>query len=144
MVAGAPFFGEIIEELESRLSVSPAITVSHTAFDRISVTHDCYKRKLNVAWLDSARIARRAWPERYAQRGYWLAAIACDFGIAFRHHDAGEDARVAAEVVLRASEKRRLGIQDWFIELGQRKSDRIWRKYDKIRRDGNTEGAPFG
>jgi DNA polymerase-3 subunit epsilon len=144
MVAGAPSFGDIIEELETRLTVSPAITVSHTTFDRISIMRACYERKLNVAWLDSARIARRAWPERYARRGYGLAAIACDLGIAFRHHDAGEDARVAAEIVLRASDKMDLGIEDWVIELGHGTHQRVSRKQDPIRRDGNEEGALLG
>jgi DNA polymerase III subunit epsilon len=144
IVVGAPSFGEIIEELENRLSISPAITVSHTAFDRISVTRACCQRELNVAWLDSVRIARRAWPERYAQRGYGLAAIARDLGIEFRHHDAGEDARVAAEIVLRASEKMCLSIEDWLIELGQRKASGVSRKYDETRRDDNKDDALFG
>jgi DNA polymerase III subunit epsilon len=144
ITAEAPFFDAIVEELESRLTGSPAITVSHTAFDRISITRACCERKLNVAWLDSARIARRAWPERYAQRGYGLAAIACDLGISFRHHDAGEDARVAAEIVLRASDKMKVGIEDWLIELDHGTHYGISRKPDSIRRCGNKEGALLG
>jgi DNA polymerase-3 subunit epsilon len=144
IIAGAPSFDDIVEELENRLTVSPAITVSHTAFDRISLTRACCERRLNVAWLDSARIARRAWPERYAQKGYGLAAIAWDLGIRFRHHDAGEDARVAAEIVLRASEKMHVGIEDWLIELGHGTHHRISEKRDPIKRYGNKGGALLG
>ena len=140
IVAGAPTFGEVIDELESRLCAMPAITVSHTAFDRISITRSCSERKLDVGWLDSARIARRAWPQRYARRGHGLAAIASDLGIEFRHHDAGEDARVAAEIVLRASEKMCFCIEDWLLEVGECKGQRVPIKYDPIRRDGNREG----
>jgi DNA polymerase-3 subunit epsilon len=130
--------------VESRLCISSVITVSHTAFDRISITRSCDQRRLNVAWLDSARIARRAWPERYVQKGYGLAAIACDLGIEFGHHDAGEDARVAAEIVIRASKKMCLSIEDWLIEAGQHGRTGISRKFDPIRRNGNKEGALFG
>lgn len=45
MVAKAPSFGEIIDELENRLWISP-ITVSHTPFDRISITRSCNSRNL--------------------------------------------------------------------------------------------------
>ena len=51
---------------------------------------------------------------------------------------------MAAEIVLRASEKMCLGIEDWFIELGQYERNPISKKYDPIRRDGNKEGSLFG
>ena len=58
--------------------------------------------QLQVTWLDSARIARRAWPREYGQSGYGLKNIAKDLDISFKHHDALEDARATAEVVLSA------------------------------------------
>jgi DNA polymerase-3 subunit epsilon len=140
-VAGAPTFSEMVGELESRLCpFSPAIVVSHTSFDRVSLSRagEC---SLPVTWLDSARITRRAWPEQYARKGYGLATIAHDLGIEFRHHDAGEDARVAAEIVLRASAKMQLGIEDWFLELSQCK---VSKSGGSIRRGGNVEGPLCG
>ena len=71
---------------------------------------------IQADWLDSASIARRAWPERYRQRGWRLANIAADLGIAFRHHDAVEDARAAAEIVLRACRHTGLDIDGWLQE----------------------------
>ena len=45
--------------------------------------------------------------------GYGLASICGDLGIAFRHHDAVEDARAAGEIVLRACEHTGLDIDGW-------------------------------
>jgi DNA polymerase-3 subunit epsilon len=138
-VAGAPTFSEIVGELESRLCPSsPAIVVSHTSFDRVSLSRagGC---SLPVTWLDSARIARRAWPEQYARKGYGLANIANDLGIQFRHHDAGEDARVAAEIVLRASAKMELGIEDWLVGLS-----RCQQSGGSLRLAGKPEGPLYG
>ena len=141
-VAGAPTFSEIVGELESRLCPSfPALVVSHTSFDRISLSRAYEGRSLPITWLDSAHIARLAWPEQYARRGYGLANIAHDLGIEFRHHDAGEDARVAAEIVLRASAKMQLGIEEWFVELSRCKHGKSG---ESIRRDGNAEAPLYG
>lgn len=141
-VAGAPTFSEIVGELENRLCPCfPAVVVSHTSFDRISLSRACNDRSLPVTWLDGARIARRAWPERYARKGYGLANIARDLGIQFRHHDAGEDARVAAEIVLRASARMGLRIEDWFTELRRHSAGK---RGESIRRDGNAEGPLYG
>ena len=89
--------------------------MSHTPFDRRAL--DGAMRRYGLAplradWLDSAAIARRAWPERYRRR-WSLAVIAADLGIAFRHHDAVEDARAAAEIVLRACAHTGRGIDAW-------------------------------
>jgi DNA polymerase III subunit epsilon len=140
-VAGAPSFNEVVGELQSRLCPSsPAIVVSHTSFERVSLSRasGC---SLPVRWLDSARVARRTWPEQYVRKGYGLANIARDLGIECRHHDAGEDARVAAEIVLRASAKMRLGIEDWFVELSRSQDGKSG---ENIRRDGNAEGPLYG
>ena len=90
--------------------------VSHTPFDQAAL--DGAMRRYRLApilatWLDSALIARRAWPERYQRRRASLAIVAGDLGITFRHHDAAEDARAAAEIVLRACLHTGLGVDDW-------------------------------
>ena len=89
------------------------VLVSHTAFDRAALdgAMDRYGlQTIRATWLDSAMIARRAWPERYGRRGWNLARVAGDLGIAFRHHDALEDARAAGEIVLRACQHTGLDI----------------------------------
>ena len=95
-----------------------------------------------TVWLDSAQIVRRAWPERYGKTGYGLKNVATDLGIKFLHHDAGEDARTAAEIVIRASLEHSLDVDGWAervrkpISGSSAKSD--------FRRDGNMDGPLYG
>ena len=60
---------------------------------------------LKSAWENSVTIARKAWPELKGNGGHGLGNLKKVLGLQFNHHDAGEDARAAAEVVLMA-EKR--------------------------------------
>ena len=81
---------------ELRRYIEGVVLVSHTAFDRVALngaTNRYELEAIRAIWLDSAMIARIAWPERYRHRGWSLAGIASDLGIVFRHHDGVEDAR---------------------------------------------------
>ena len=69
--------------------------------------------------MDSAQIARRAWPEKYGRRGWTLANVSADLGITFQHHDAMEDARAAAEIVLRACRHTGTDIHGWLERTGR-------------------------
>ena len=69
--------------------------------------------QLQVTWLDSAKISRLAWPDEFGVRGYNLKNIANHLNITFTHHDALEDARAAAEIVLRACDSTQLDIGGW-------------------------------
>lgn len=112
---------ETLPQLERRLRrlLEGTVLVSHTGFDRIAMDGAMERyglRPLRASWLDSAMVARRAWPQKY--RRHWnLAAIAGDLGIAFRHHDAAEDARAAGEIVLRASLHTGLDIDGWLRRI---------------------------
>ena len=90
-----PLFPQLAQRL--RRLLEDEVLVSHTGFDRRAMDGAMARyglKPLRVRWLDSARVARRAWPERYRRR--WnLALIAGDLGIDFLHHDAAEDARAA-------------------------------------------------
>lgn len=91
------------------------VLVSHTAFDEVALIRALKKyglQPLRISWLDSAAIARRAWPRRY-RRSWNLARIAGDLGIEFQHHDAAEDARAAAEIVLHACKQTGFDIDHW-------------------------------
>lgn len=119
-VQHSPTLPEVRDELRTRLH--DTILVSHTSFDHLAFERAMTRyglEPLRVTWLDSAEIARRAWPGSYGQRGYGLKNIAKDFGISFDHHDALEDARVAAEIVLRACDTTKLDLEDWLhrVEL---------------------------
>jgi len=53
-------------------------------------------------WRDSVQVARRAWPELRGNGGHGLVSLKQHLGLVFEYHNAREDARAAAEVVLRA------------------------------------------
>ena len=120
MVSDAPTFPQIRDELYRRMA--DLIVVSHTSFDRVAIEWASEKYDLDppqATWLDSARIARRAWPDRYARAGYGLKTVASDLGIAFKHHDALEDARAAVEIILRACDETGLDIDGWMKRVKQ-------------------------
>ena len=150
-VEDSPTLPEIRGELRRRLRGS--VLVSHTPFDRIAFERAMEKydlEQLQVTWLDSTRIARRAWPDKYAVRGYALKNIAKDLGISFRHHNALEDARVSAEITLHACEESGLDINDWLQRVGQPIRPSVSRlRYrskpgQSVRREGNPEGLLYG
>ena len=106
-------------EPELRRLLESLPLVSHTGFDRAALDGAMKRyglQPIRTAWLDSAKIARRAWPERYRRR--WnLAKITGDLGITFWHHDAAEDARAAAEIVLHACRHAGMDIDEWLESL---------------------------
>ena len=113
-VEGCGAFPEVHGDLCRRLR--GRVVVSHTAFDRVAVAGAVEKYglgRIRARWMDSAMIVRRAWPGKYRVRGWGLARVASDLGIKFRHHDAVEDARAAAEIVLQACQSSGLDIDGW-------------------------------
>ena len=110
----APPLPRIHEAIRDRLE--GCIVVSHTAFDRGALDKACGRYGLPVPrmrWLDSARVARRAWPAQLARRGFSLGTVAAHLGIRFRHHDALEDARAAALIILAAHRACGLDVDGW-------------------------------
>lgn len=144
-IEGAPRFIDVFGEIDGLMA---GVLVSHTAFDRAAITRAAERYEIHFReriWLDSARVVRRAWPERYAKRGYGLATVASDLGIDFRHHDAGEDARAAAEIVIRACEEASLDIDDWLHRVRQPISPvSPAGSLERIQREGSSEGPLFG
>ena len=115
-VQTSPTLQECYFELSRQLN--GRILVSHTDFDRVALEDAAHKYGLppiQATWLDSALVARRAWPHRYGARGWSLAAVAGWLGIRFQHHVAVEDARAAAEIVLLACNRKQLSIEDWIL-----------------------------
>ncbi len=102
-VQGAPTFSEVLPVLRDALN--GATVYQHSGFDRSAVAAACGNCGLSVPewdWRDSVHVARAAWPELRGNGGHGLASLKQHLGLMFEHHDAGEDARAAAEVVLRA------------------------------------------
>ena len=100
----SPTFVEAYNDLCTHLDVNlPA--VSHMLFDRRAIQGAIEMHSLDALpldWINSATVARRAWPDKYARKGYSLGNLAKDFGIEFDHHDALADARTCAKIVLLA------------------------------------------
>ena len=149
MVTNSPALPDLFGELCSRLRNS--VLVSHGSFDRIAFERAMARyqlEQLQVTWLDSTRIIRRAWPENYGRRGYGLKNVAKDFSVSFKHHDALEDARAAAEVVLHACAAAETDIEGWLTRVDNpifsRASRRTSSSVSSERREGDLEGMLYG
>jgi len=140
MVRGQPPFPNLVTRLHD--FVGPRVVASHTAFDRVAIdrAHDRYRLvSPGWSWLDTARVSRRAWPQ-FADAGYGLASVAAHCGIQFHHHDAGEDAKAAALVLLRAIDESRLDVPGWLTRVRQP----IDPQRSRIPQQGNPEGPLAG
>lgn len=103
MVVGAPGIAVVLALLEKRLEGSPVY--QHSGFDRSAIRAACTalgRAEPDWNWQNSVTVAQAAWPELRSNGGHGLASLKQHLGLRFEHHDAGEDARAAAEVVLRA------------------------------------------
>jgi DNA polymerase III subunit epsilon len=65
-------------------------------------------------------------------------------GYEFKHHDALEDAKAAANIFLAASNKTGLDIDNWLKRIRQPIDPTASSSGSAIKRDGNPEGALFG
>lgn len=104
MVRGKPTFKGMYPRI--KMSFARGIrVVSHSMFDESAIRQACDRYGLPMfqnEWRDSIAIAREAWRGRKGKGAYSLPTIAKDLGIRYKSHDAGEDARAAATLVLRA------------------------------------------
>ena len=111
-VRDAPTFNDILPKI--RGSVARGRIVSHSRFDEDVIRRACERQGLPMLknqWRDSLVLAKRAWPR---EPSHSLPEITKKLGIRYKRHDAGEDARATAELVLRAA--RVIGIKrvnDW-------------------------------
>lgn len=108
-VLGASCFPDALSLISPLLSEHHLI--QHSGFDKRAIAAACLSYDLNQPdwrWSDSVMIARKAWPELKGNGGHGLASLKRELDLAFHHHDAGEDARAAAMVVLHA--EARLGM----------------------------------
>jgi len=144
-VASAPTIDSVYPILSASLSSS--IVVHHTHFDRSALRKVSAKYRfpdLTCRWLDSSSIARRAWPD-CAHRGYGLADLAKRLQIAFKHHDATEDARAAGEIVLKAIAATGIGLDQWLTLVGRPIGGAGPHSHEpRVASDGNPEGPLYG
>jgi len=144
MVRGAPTYAEASKTLHAMLQ--DTVTVTHTHFDRVA-THQASSRwrvrEPGCTWLDSARVARRAW-EECASSGYGLASVCQLIGYKFQHHNALEDAKAAGHVLLAAMERTGLDLDGWLARVNQPIDPSAASYGAAIRRDGNPDGPLHG
>ena len=124
---------EAVSEAETMLSIHPQLfgliegtpLASHSQFDKQALEKAASKYGLKmpeIRWLDTGVVARTAWPDRYDRNNWGLKKIAADLGITFLHHDAAEDARAAAEILLHACRHTGLDVDDWLEQAGYKRS----------------------
>ncbi|PYG33049.1 DNA polymerase-3 subunit epsilon [Pelagimonas varians] len=107
-VAQAPSFPEVWSALLPFLT--PYHLVQHSNFDKNAIGAACKAYRLpspDLSWSDSVKIARQAWPEFKGNGGHGLGHLKTALNLSFKHHDAGEDARASAQVVMLAEERLR-------------------------------------
>jgi DNA polymerase-3 subunit epsilon len=118
-VIGAPNMRTAFPQITSALATTTV--VHHTHFDRVAFSRAASKfgfPQPTCNWLDSARVARRAW-QQFSRRGYGLANLAAAFGIEFKHHDATGDAYAAGMILLRAISETGVSLNDWLVRIEQ-------------------------
>jgi len=145
-VRDSPTFPQVFSRLQSMLT--DRIVVSHTAFDRVAMQRVLLKYRLPeicCTWLDSACVARRAWPREFARSGYGLARVAECLGIEFQHHNAQEDASAAGEILIRAITATSISVADWLTRVQQPIFlDADGKPTGRISRDGDPDGPLYG
>jgi DNA polymerase-3 subunit epsilon len=143
-VEHAPTFPEISDTLLGFFK--DKIVVCHTHFDKVSISRTFWKHDIEmieISWLDSAKVVRRAWPE-FSKKGYGLKNVAKHIGYDFRHHDALEDAKASGHILIEAMKASNLSISEWVvkatkpIKLGSASSS------SNVKRDGNPQGLLYG
>jgi DNA polymerase-3 subunit epsilon len=143
-VRGAPRFTELHAWLCDR--TSGQIVACHTHFDRVALMQACVRHSLGLLpceWLDTARVARRAWPQ-FAQSGYGLASLAEHFSIRFQHHDALHDARTAGLILRRAMDETGLDAVEWIKRCNRPINPRPRSSRQRISREGDGDGPLVG
>ncbi len=119
-VAGRPSYADVHAFVAGHLG--GRITVAHSSFDKGALAaacrvHEC--EPVETRWLDSVRVARRAWPDLANHK---LGNLARFLGLDHRHHDALSDARAAGWVVVRAIEHTGLPLETWMTPTPRRRA----------------------
>ena len=144
-VRSSPAMPTLEAEIRRRLSGG---VVSHSTFDAVAFQRAFERYELpplSCVWVDSARVVRRAWPDRFGKKGYGLKNVAKFLGIEFDHHDALEDAGVCARIMLRACQDTGLSVGDWRERIRQPIFPRQpEQRATQVGHEGNADGPLYG
>lgn len=141
MVANAATFPQAMHWL--RPALTGITLIQHSSFDKRAFNAACtlYEMPdLACDWLDSVSIARQAWPQFKGNGGHGLGNLKRELALDFQHHDAEEDARAAAQVVLLAEAETGRDFRD-LAAPAKRKSTKT---KQPITRDANQDGLFYG
>lgn len=126
-VLDARTFSEIWPTLETYLSGN--LVVAHNASFDMSVIRQSLDRDRitypELEYLCTANIAKYVWPEL---ENHKLNTLAAHHGFALNHHNALEDARVAAKVMQKAMESVESHSIDAFVKQCQITKGRIFER----------------
>jgi DNA polymerase III subunit epsilon len=143
-VRGSPKFASVHRDLW-RL-ISNKVVACHSLFDRAVLRQTEHRNALHCiecTWLDVTRVVRRTWP-KYAHAGYGLGNLTQDFGIAFEHHNAAEDARATGTILVRAIRETGLTLDEWLLRIEQPITPRAPLDRDPLAGDGDPQGPLHG
>jgi DNA polymerase-3 subunit epsilon len=118
-VVGAPTFGDVHAAIDGHLS--GRINVAHSFFDKGALAAACMVHRrtaIETTWLDSVRVAKRAWPDLPSHR---LNVLTKFLGVRHRHHDALSDARAAGMMIVRAIEHTGMDLAGWLVPANARR-----------------------
>lgn len=139
-VKKSPVFNDIAEKIYSYFD--DRIIVCHTHFDRVAIKKAFDKNGLRHSkgkWLDSARVARRTW-KQFAFKGYGLGNICEYLNYEFKHHDALEDAKACAHILIKAIDESGIPLEKWPVRV----NNPIGLLGGSVKRDGNPDGILYG
>ena len=130
------------------------VIAAHGRFDSRAMTAALLQARLDVPdwiWVDTIQIAREVWPDLPNHR---IDGIAAHLGYSIRHHDAADDAVIAAVIVLRGLRlyrgevealTRAHGYRPEITDPAQRPENAWSRGYaDRVRRDATGAGIFTG
>ena len=141
-VIDSPTFPDVYDELHGRLRGS--FLVSHGSFDRTALERAWAIYDLepldDVKWVNSVVVGRQIWPHLPNHK---LRTVANHLGVLFNHHDALEDAKAAAKVILHACAASETGIEEW-QHIARPKRKTFPKSVPSIKREEITEGALDG
>jgi DNA polymerase-3 subunit epsilon len=117
-VRGQPAYADVHGIIDGHLA--GRLTVAHSYFDKGALGAACRVHGLapiETRWLDSVRVAKRAWPHLQSHR---LNVLTRYLGIRHKHHDALSDARAAGQVIVRAIEHTGIELAGWVTPTSAR------------------------
>ena len=142
-VEGYPPFSEFSDTLRSYLEGN--VVVCHTHFDRVAL-HKASERynvdPISCIWLDSAMVVRRTW-KNFVRKGYGLHDVCKFLEYDFKHHDALQDAKAVAHIMVVACDETGLDISGWLKRVEMPIDSSASRSSDSYACEGNPDGPLY-